>query len=253
MTDGYLGLYAELGRAAVRSGRSGLRVERLAGHSFLSAPLSRESVVIDLGVNEGAFAHGIIRDYGCRVVGVEPVPELFETVPADDRLTVERRAVTGDGGPVTLYVNPSTCATIEASLAQDEAAAQRVEGTTLEGLLDRHGIDRVALVKVDIESAELDLLEHSSSETLRRADQFTIEFHDFLDPELAAPTERAKQRLRAAGFSELALSRDNTDVLFVNAARLPFGPVRRTAVAVGHKYPKGIVRLLRRTLRLERV
>jgi len=251
MTDGYLRLYTELGRAAAPArpaGRSGLRVERLAGHSFLSAPLTRESVVIDLGVNEGAFAHGIIRDYGCRVVGVEPVPGLFETVPADDRLTVERRAVTGDGSPATLYLNQSTCATIEAALAQHEAPAQQVEGTTLEGLLDRHGVERAALVKVDIESAELELLECSSPETLRRADQFTIEFHDFLDPQLAAPTERAKQRLRAAGFSELALSRDNTDVLFVNAARLPFGRVRRTAVALSHKYPRGIARLLRRTL-----
>jgi len=255
MTDGYLGLYAELGQAAApaaRAARSGLRVERLAGHSFLSAPLSRESVVIDLGVNEGAFAHAIIRDYGCRVVGVEPVPELFETVPADDRLIVERLAVTGDGGPATLYVNQSTCATIQASLAQHEAPAQRVAGTTLEGLLDRHGVERAALVKVDIESAELELLECSSPETLRRADQFTIEFHDFLDPELAAPTERAKQRLRAAGFSELALSRDNTDVLFVNAARLPFGRARRTAVAVSHKYPRGMARLLRRSLGRER-
>jgi len=228
-------------------------VERLAGHSFLSAPLTRDSVVVDLGVNEGAFAHAIIRHYGCRVVGVEPVPELFETVPTDDRLTVERRAVTGDGGPATLYVNPSTCATIQASLAHREAPAQRVDGTTLEGLLDRHGVERAALVKVDIESAELDLLEGSSHETLRRADQFTIEFHDFLDPELAAPTERAKQRLRAAGFSELALSRDNTDVLFVNAARLPFGRLRRAAVAVTHKYPRGLARLLRRTLGRERV
>jgi FkbM family methyltransferase len=225
-----------------------MRFARIAGHSFLSAPLTADSVVVDLGVNHGEFALSVIEDFGCRVVGVEPVPALFEALPSHDRLTVDRRAITREGHPATLYVNRSTCATILEPLSQADASSVDVDGITLEGLLDRHRLDRAPLVKVDIEGAEIPMLEAATLDTLRRVDQFTIEFHDFLDPALAGQVEVVKRRLRSAGFGELALSRDNSDVLFVNTAQIPFGAGRRAAAAVCHKYPRGVRRILARQL-----
>jgi FkbM family methyltransferase len=228
--------------------REALRFARIAGHSFLSAPLTASSVVVDLGVNHGEFATSVIAGFGCRVVGVEPVPALFEALPVRDRLTVERRAITPDGRPATLYVNRSTCATILEPLSQADAPSVEVDGITLQGLLDRHRLERASLVKVDIEGAEIPMLETATLDTLRRVDQFTIEFHDFLDPALAGQVETVKRRLRSAGFGELALSRDNTDVLFVNTARIPFGAGRRAVAAVCHKYPRGVRRIVARNL-----
>lgn len=226
----------------------GRRVARFAGHSFLAAPITADSVVIDLGVNHGEFATSIIERFGCRVVGVEPVAELRRVVPPDPRLTVEPLAITGDGRPVTLFVNHTTCATIDTNLTQSGAPSVAVQSTTLAELLDRHHIEQAALIKVDIEGAELEMIEAADDATLRRADQMTIEFHEFLDPRLAAPTRRARQRMRAAGFAELAMSRDTSDVLFVNSQRLAFGPARRAALAAGHKYPQGIGRYVGRRL-----
>jgi FkbM family methyltransferase len=228
--------------------REALRFARFAGHSFLSTPLAASSVVVDLGVNHGEFATSVIAGFGCRVFGVEPVPALFEALPVRDRLTVERRAITPDGRPATLFVNRSTCATILEPLSQADAPSVEVDGITLQGLLDRHRLDRASLVKVDIEGAEIPMLETATLDTLRRVDQFTIEFHDFLDPALAGQVEAVKRRLRSAGFGELALSRDNSDVLFVNTARIPFGAGRRAAAAVCHKYPRGMRRILARNL-----
>ena len=67
---------------------------------------------------------------------------------------------------------------------------------TLAALLDKHGLDRATLVKVDIEGAELPMLESTSLQTLQRVDQFTLEFHDFVAPSQADDVHRAKQRLR---------------------------------------------------------
>jgi FkbM family methyltransferase len=226
-----------------------LRIDRVAGHSFLAAPITPDSVVVDLGVNAGDFATSMIKAYGCAVVGVEPVPRLFAALPAVDRLTVERLAVTADGEPATLYLNHTTCATIETALSQSSVPAVNVEGITLEGLLDRYLLDRTPLVKVDIEGTEIPMLESATRETLQRVDQFTIEFHDFLDPVLADPVCQAKQSLRAAGFAEFKLGLDNQDVLFVNRSRIAFGPVHRAAASITHKYPRGIARMLGRRLR----
>jgi FkbM family methyltransferase len=229
-------------------GVDAFRVARVADHSFLDGRIEAQSVVVDLGVNEGAFALAMIEAYGCSVVGVEPVPALFAALPRHERLTVEQLAVTVDGGPATLYVNGSRCATIEPDLAECNAAAVEVPGTTLEALLNRHGVDRAPLVKVDIEGAEIAMLERSSAEVLARVDQFTIEFHDFLDPSLRDAVRAARDRLRSAGFAELSLSRDNTDVLFVNAARVPFGAAHRAAASVLYKYPRGLARQVNRRI-----
>ncbi|MGO9899325.1 MAG: FkbM family methyltransferase [Solirubrobacteraceae bacterium] len=233
--------------------RDAIRIVRAAGHSFLAAPISPTSVVVDLGVNEGEFALAMIESFGCSVVGIEPVPDLFAALPRLDRLAVDPFAVTATGDSVTLYLNRSrTAATIDARLSEAAAPSVQVEGITLAGLLDRHRLDRAPLVKIDIEGAELEVFENASIATLQRVDQFTVEFHDFLDPQLAEPVRRAKQRLRSAGFAEFALGLDNQDVLFVNRARIPFGPVQRAAAALTHKYPRGVRRQLDRHVRVLR-
>jgi FkbM family methyltransferase len=227
-----------------------LRIARIAGHSFLTAPLRPGTAVLDLGVNHGEFATEILARFGCRVFGVEPVPELFAALPLLAGLTVEQLAVTGDGEPARLYVNHTTCATIQAGLSQAGAPTVEVPGVTLAGLLDRHGLEHVALVKVDIEGAELAMVAAASDETLRRADQITIEFHDFLDPGLGGPVRDARRRLRAAGFAELAMSRDSSDVLFVNRSRIAFGAGHKLAATITQKYPRGIGRIAARRLAL---
>jgi FkbM family methyltransferase len=231
----------------------GIRIARVAEHSFLAAPITTESVIVDLGVNAGEFATAMIRRYGCSVVGVEPVPHLFDTLPRLERLTVEQLAMTSDGHPVTLYLNPSaTAATIDRRLSRDGVPGIEVDGITLAGILDRHDLTRAPLVKVDIEGAEIQMLKTASVQTLLRVDQFTIEFHDFLGPDLVDDVRQVKQRLRAAGFAELAMSGDNSDVLFINRARIRFGALHHLGAAIAYKYPRGLGRKLERWLRARR-
>jgi FkbM family methyltransferase len=227
-----------------------IRIARVADHSFLAAPINRTSVVLDLGVNTAAFATAMVERFGCRVIGVEPVPRLFADLRGLERITVEQFAMTGSSEPVTLNLNPSACATIDQRLTQSGAGQVEVDGITLPGLLDRHGLDRVDLVKVDIEGAEHAMLDATPPAALQRVDQFTIEFHDFLDPRLGDAVQRTRRHLRAAGFADFSLSGDNSDVLFVNHARIRFGAIHRAGAAITLKYPRGLARKLDRRLHL---
>ena len=78
------------------------RVARVAEHSFLAAPVTPGSTVVDLGVNLGEFATTMVSDFGCTVVGVEPEPKLFTSIPKIDGLTVEPLAIAADSQPNTL-------------------------------------------------------------------------------------------------------------------------------------------------------
>jgi len=229
-----------------------VKIVRVAQHSFLAAPITPASTVLDLGVNTGDFTRGIVAAFGCKVIGVEPVPGLYEGLHDLDGLTVQQVAISADGKPATLYLNRDTCATVDPRLVTPRAERVEVPTITFEALLDSHSIDRAALVKVDIEGAELAMIESTPLATLQRVDQFTIEFHDFVEPRLAPAVAACRAKLRAAGFADMSLSGDNSDVLFVNRERIPFGRIHQTAATLLQKYPRGIRRKLDRRLGRDR-
>jgi FkbM family methyltransferase len=225
-----------------------LRVERLNGHAAVVDWLNADSVVLDLGASRGRFALAAIERTGCRVVAIEPVAALHAALPAHPRLRSERAALTAAPGEVTIRVGPDD---ESAALAEPGAGPglERVPGVTLAELLDRHEIARAALVKVDVEGAELDVLEAAPPETLARIEQLTVEFHDFLDPGSLPRVLAVDRRLRGLGFRRLRVSRDRSDMLYVNTALRPLGRLQRLALLVRYRYVWGAARVLRKRLR----
>lgn len=197
---------------------------RVCGHSFLGGLLSPDSVVFDLGANRGEFAREVRRQFGCRVHAVEPSPGLAASMRGQDWLTVTEAALSASGGTVRLVVSGNP----EASYVWEEAEAPlsgplvEVPALTLERLMAGAPL-AIDLMKMDIEGAELQVLESASEQTLQRIRQLTVEFHQFLDPGLRGRIQALKRRLHRLGFWSLDFSRCNYDVLFV---RHPLGVSR---------------------------
>jgi len=74
----------------------------------------------------------------------------------------------------------------------------------------------VDLMKVDIEGAELPMFRAAPDEALLRSRQISVEFHEFLYPDMHVEIELTKQRLQRLGFVAVDFSRVNGDVLFLN-------------------------------------
>ncbi len=230
-------------------------MRRVCGHTFLGCALSADSIVFDIGANWGAFAREVMQLYACRVHAVEPAPELsaeLRRYPLPG-LTVQAAAVASRSGTAKLVIssNPEASRLEHAEGAAESiagGAAVEVETITLEGLFasthapgDRVQID---LVKLDIEGAELDVLESTSEQTLGRIQQLSVEFHQFLHPEAKPRIENIKRRLQHLGFWCLDLSRCNYDVLF---ARYELGLGRWARMQLtGEKYRAGMGRWLSR-------
>jgi FkbM family methyltransferase len=169
--------------------------------------------VLDLGGNQGEFARQVQLRWGVRCLSVEANPLLCATWSGGN--DVINAAVTGRPGAVDFYV----CDNSEmSSLYPTSRAASRMQvlAMTLDQVMEACPSSTAALVKVDIEGAEIEALLGASEATLQRCQQISVEFHDFALPEIGTDdVERVKRRLHGLGFRSISFSRRNTDVLFI--------------------------------------
>jgi len=230
-------------------------IDRLSQHAFLSGPIRPDSVVWDLGANQGEFCLSMAGKYGCRVLAAEPVPELAAALTGRSPLvTVMQNAVGGTDAVVTFDYDLSKDKTgsmmgldVVGGLLNDTSTLKRVsvQMLSLQSLFGRTAEARVQLLKVDIEGAELNMLLDTPAELLQRCDQITVEFHDYWYPELRERTEQAKRRLRTLGFHMIRFTPNNKDVLFVNTRSLPLSGLQKFWVGAVLRNVYGFGRMLR--------
>jgi FkbM family methyltransferase len=223
-----------------------LRIRLISDHSLIPAFVKPGGVVLDLGTNQGHFALAMRDQFECTVIGYEPVPELHCVLPQDNRLTVHQMAVGGEQGRMDLHIYADRCASLAAGVSEALQTTMNVQVVTLADALQEVKTRTIAVLKVDIEGAELAMFDAAPDELLQRIEQITVEFHDWLFPGTSAHVNQVKSRLRALGFRELRMSLTNGDVLFVNRNLLPFSGIDYLWARFGQRYLLGSARMLRR-------
>ena len=191
-------------------------------------------MVIDAGANLGAFSRQMVERFGCRCYALEPVPELLEKISESPRVRRIALALGGANGEATLNLSRNPEAnSVHACIAEKFGSRGTIVTrlSTLDDFLREEGLDGVDLLKLDIEGAEIAVLEAASDETLARVGQISVEFHDFLDGfQERSAIAALRRRLRRAGFLCLVMSRpsgDHSDTLFINRRRNPLKPGAR--------------------------
>jgi FkbM family methyltransferase len=203
-------------------------------------------VVVDLGMNKGEFTNWVVDNTDARCVGVEPVPMLYRTLPRGDRIEAVEAAVGATPGKQSLCVPREACASLaSAGLAQDGDRVE-VEVMTLEALMRAHRLEWIDLLKIDIEGAEIELLEGLGKESFARIGQMTVEFHDFLRPSDHPHVAKVVARIRDNGFYVVNFGRRHfTDVLCLNRAIYDVD-LKLRARLVAAKYAHGAKRVIAR-------
>ncbi len=213
-------------------------LKKICGHTFIGDKLRKDSIVVDLGANKGEFTEKISKKYRCAVYAIEPIPELFTAIKKTENVVAMQGAITGKDEIETIYVPEDRCATLLRGGPSERAI--EVQGYTIGRFLSINGIGNIDLMKVDIEGAEIDLFKALSKDDLQKIVQCTVEFHDFLYPDLKDEVEEMKKKLVSAGFYCIPFSLNNGDVLFVRRDRLSFA--RFIFLRFVWRYVKGIGR-----------
>jgi FkbM family methyltransferase len=198
-------------------------LENIESHSLLPDLVAVGGTVIDCGANVGAFARIMVERFFCRVLAIEASPEVSRQLPDLPGMQTYNVAICGTDGPVWLAVDAdSTRTAISVS-----AGTIEVPGRTLASLISDAGITgQIEVLKLDIEGAELSVIDSLPDDLILRIGQITVEFHDFLGYHTTQEAEQRIDRITALGFRELywGRRRNMTDVLLINGRRL--GPLR---------------------------
>lgn len=198
------------------------------GHHILSAPIGSQSIVLDCGANHGEFAKEIQSRYGCSPMLVEANPYLCEEITQSSRCHLLNAAVAGSNGTlrfnIALNDEGSSIRALPTTSALGCVCVSTVEvpAKTLAEVCAHFGLCRIDLLKIDIEGAEVEVLENCPAEALRRICQITVEFHcaDIFGFGGREAVEAVIRRLRSLGFTAYVFDPNLMDVLFVNHASL---------------------------------
>lgn len=179
----------------------------IRGHYRRHVDHQVDGVLVDLGANIGAVALDWARRRpGIEIHAYEPNPATNRMLRANvvanalsSRITVHDEFVGSAGGDRTLWTNPSSVLSTGYRTDRLDAAstAIRVRAIDLNEVVKR--ADRpVALLKIDTEGAEADILDGATTETLARVRQVVLEYHNQLCPDAL---DRCRRVLSRAGFS----------------------------------------------------
>lgn len=198
-----------------------MRLTSIRGHHVWADPLNSDSIVIDAGAHRGEFSSAILEQYGCRCFLVEANPALASELVVPGAEGVVAGALTAHDGNAQFGLGStnleSGTVVIDPEVKSFNGAIE-VEAFSLASLMAKLHLERVDLLKLDIEGAEFEVIESTPPEVWRQVGQITVEFHDF-QPRFAGRNlfERAKDRLEKIGFICAVMSfRTHGDVLFLN-------------------------------------
>lgn len=182
------------------------------GWAVVLAPLSASSVAYSVGVGEDiSFDLDLIRELNLNVHAFDPTPRSVEWVrrqrlPAQFRMhAVGIAAFDGDAR----FFPPANPAHVSCSMVARDGAGRdpivvpvRRLSTIMRDLGHRH----VDLLKLDIEGAEYEVLDDMLDSAIRPT-QLLVEFHYRFAADGIARTRRMIERLRAAGYDLVSVSR----------------------------------------------
>ena len=181
---------------------------------FLRSVLHHDSIVADVGANQGLYTLWLARVAASgHVYAFEPDPELFECLEQNVRnnvltnISTIRAAASNRSGTLAFTANRLNRGDNRVTESPD-SSLERVKAVTLDEILAHSRLD---LLKIDVQGFEIEVL-LGAHETLRNNPGLTIAFEFWpygLRQADHQPTELL-DLLREAGFQIAALGLDGT-------------------------------------------
>jgi FkbM family methyltransferase len=155
----------------------------------LDYDLNESSIVFDAGGYEGQWSSDIFSMYRCAIHIFEPVPDYAKGIRRrfrrNPRISVHDFGLSGRTRLETIGVAGNASSVFKA-----DRSALTIRLRSAGEFIRSNGIERIDLLKVNIEGLEYELLEHLLGEGLMaRVVDLQVQFHDFVD--------RAPERMKA--------------------------------------------------------
>jgi FkbM family methyltransferase len=167
-------------------------------------PVRREMrTIVDAGANIGLFSlFAAVTAPAARVLALEPFPATYDRLSRNiranslhERVTCLPLALAGHNGTRVMDGRPTIGSQFRSLQPQENGTASvAVEAASLDSLLDGEALDRVDMLKLDIEGSEYEVVAGASDGALCRCAVIALEYHPGGDKEAMF------DRLRGLGF-----------------------------------------------------
>ncbi len=173
---------------------AGLILENFLNEQYKRLDI-RSKYVLDIGANIGDTALYFALNGAKKVYALEPYPYSCGYARKNVKLNDFGGNIEvlneGCGGKKRTVTVPKSFKNLRSSVLKSFKIGVPVKIDTIDGLTERYGLDG-AVLKVDTEGAEYDIILNASNTALRRFDQIIIEYHfGYLN---------LKRKLEKAGF-----------------------------------------------------
>jgi FkbM family methyltransferase len=155
-----------------------------------SYDLNEDSVVIDLGGYEGQWTSDIFSRYCCKIHVFEPVhvyaQDIMKRFERNSKINIY------DFGLANCNINSSIHLSADGSSMHNigENDSEQIRLVEAKSFFEENNIKKIDLLKINIEGAEYDLLDHLiETNVISIIDNIQVQFHEFIPD--------AKQRMNA--------------------------------------------------------
>ncbi len=165
-----------------------------ATHRLHYPQLNSDSIVFDLGGFKGQFASDLYSKYFCKVYVFEPVLKFYRYINdrfnRNNNIHVFQLALGNKNSKEPIFLSGDAT-----SLHRQLGSEETITFKRFDDFLNENNIDRIDLLKINIEGAEYDLLEFLIKENLiSKIYNIQVQFHDFI-PQAAERMKRIQQEL----------------------------------------------------------
>ena len=144
----------------------------------LNYPLTENSLVVDIGGYDGSWAQLVWNKFKCNIIIMEPVESLYSQAVAkfgnNSKVKVYKVGAYSIDEEQLISLNDN-----ESSMFGHNKGKEKIKLVDFVKFYKTNINKNIDLLKINIEGAEYDLLEHLiNSQMLTIADNFQIQFHD---------------------------------------------------------------------------
>jgi FkbM family methyltransferase len=187
--------------------------------------------VIDCGAHVGLFTLLAARAVGGsgRVIALEPNPATAQLLRQNaeragaSNVRVVEAAATAVTGEITLHAGAGAHAAYSSAVgAVRDSRDVRVPATTIDDLLRERGVERVAMLKIDVEGAEADVWKGCAASLARhRIEAAMIEFTEANQQAANSSSDALARAIEAGGLRLQRLASDAASDAGADLALLP--------------------------------
>lgn len=203
----------------------------IKGHTFLLNKIRNNSLILDIGMNQGEFTSIIKnRKNSIKVSGIELDKSLSSKIINNKNINIYDKAITGHNGFTHVYkishkFNYNYFGSLWSVINDPDwkiVKTKKIQCISLDKFIEESfnifQISQIDLLKIDIEGAEIEALKSIKKQNLDKVRQITLEFHDFMFPGQMTNVIQTIKYLKDHNFYyyDFSLKEKYRDVLFVH-------------------------------------